>query len=135
MSSSRCVRRGSIVALLLLATAGCTSQHDRLRQHQQKMQSLAATTRVVCESWLAGDVSGRYASTALRQTLQLLEQERAALVAAPKLLRTPDGARLSDAADSLERRLARLMDAVAQRDAASVRESVAKMPLLPAEDR
>lgn len=121
------------ILLALLACAGCTRLDERLQQHQERLESLGATTAAVGEAWLAGRVSGTYARTALKQTYVLLEQERTALTSEPRALLDPRGARLSEAAERMSRLLAAMMDDVRRADGASVRTTLTRLPIAPSE--
>lgn len=120
------------MALVALIAAGCGRQDARLQQHQEKLESLGATTVAIAEAWLAGSTSGTYTRTALEQTLALVEQERTAVASAPETLLDPRGAHLSAAAERLSRLLAVIMHDVASADADAVRRHVAAVPIAPA---
>ena len=68
----------------VLACSSCSGHDAQLQQHEEKLDSLAATTAAVSAAWLSGKVSGRYARTALEQTFALLELERRALAKDPE---------------------------------------------------
>lgn len=122
-------------ALVAMVAAGCGRQDARLQQHQEKLESLGATTVAIAEAWLAGSTSGTYTRTALEQTFALVEQERTAVASAPQALLDPRGARLSEAADRLSRLLAVIMHDVASADADAVRRHMAAVPIVPADRR
>lgn len=125
------VRRRIIVALCVVAgvsSLACSRQDRRLQQHQEALQSLNATAHAVADAWLAGQVSGTYAETALEHTLLLTEQERTAVVSTPVALIDPRGARLSDVADQMERLIAQMISAVRAADGPVVRRHLASMP-------
>jgi hypothetical protein len=73
--------------------------------------------------------------TALEQTRVLVEQERSAFAKVPEALLDPRGARLSEAAERLSRLLAVTMHDVAARDAPSVRQRLADIPIAPSEQQ
>jgi hypothetical protein len=104
-----------------MATA-CDRHDQRLQQHDQKLESLAASTTAIGRAWLAGSTSGTYTITALEQTYALVEKERAALAKTPDVLVDPRGAELSQTAERLSRVLAAIRDEVRRSDAAAVRE-------------
>ena len=108
-----------------LTAAGCTRQDAKLEQHNEKFASLRATTAAVGEAWLAGNVSGTYADTALEQTFMLVEQERTALAASPQTLLDPRGAALSQAAERHSRLLALMIQDVRGADAPAARRHLA----------
>ena len=83
------------------------------------------------EAWLDGKLSGTFTVTALEQTLQLAEQERAALAASPEKLADPRGAQLSQSAEQLSRLLAATIRDVRAADAGAVRRHLADNPLPP----
>jgi len=106
------------------------SGHDRqIQQHQKALRSLGSTTHAIVEAWLAGNVSGTYAQTALDQTIVLIEQERTAVAASPEILIDPRGANLSDTADQMTRVAAIIIAAVRDGDAAAARHRLASLPL------
>jgi hypothetical protein len=110
---------------------GCGRQDARLQQHQEKLESLATTTQAIAGAWLAGSVSGTYASTALDQTLRLVEQERSALAATPELLVDRRGARLSQRAERMSRLLALMVHDVDASDGRSLRQRATEMAIAP----
>jgi hypothetical protein len=120
-----------VVIVAAMSVAGCTSQSDALDQHQEKLESLGASSAAITENWLRGAVSGTYAGTALEQIHLLVEQERSALASKPPALADPRGAHLSEAADRLSRLLAIMMQDVEHGDAAALREHASKIPILP----
>lgn len=101
--------------VLIIVPAACSSDGRTLRQIQKSIVSLRATTIGVGEAWLKGDVSPTYAGAAFRQTLQLVDEQRASLNSAPRLLLDPRGATLSRETEQLSRVLAALIDAAAGR--------------------
>src|SRR3954470_9344023 len=94
------------IAAVGLGTGACVRQDARIQQHQEKLESLGATTAAIGRAWLAGDTSGRFTRTALEQTFLLVEQERSALAGSPQTLLDPRAAHLSQAAEGLSRLLA-----------------------------
>ena len=124
-----------LIPALLLASAGCSRQDQRLEQQRKQFESLGATTAAIAQAWLAGSVSGTYTLTALDQTFRLVEQEHTALSAAPKTLADPRGAELSQAAEKLLRLLAALTTAVSSADAAAVRRGLLEIPILSRDSR
>ena len=120
-----------LLAAGLVVLTACTRQDARLQQHKEKFESLGATTRTIAEGWLSGALSETYTHTAFAQTLQLVEQERTALSAAPETLLDPRGATLSQQAEKLSRLLAQLIGDVRAADASGVRRHVAEIPIAP----
>ena len=104
-----------------MATA-CGRQDQRLQQHDQKLESLAASATAIGRAWLAGSTSATYTITALEQTYVLVEKERAALAKTPDVLVDPRGAELSQTAERLSRVLAAIRDEVRGSDPAAVRQ-------------
>jgi hypothetical protein len=125
----------AVIVVAGVCNAGCGRQDQRLQQHQEKLESLGATTAALGDAWLAGGVSGTYTRTALEQTFRLVEQERSTLVSAPATLLDPRGARLSQAAERLSRLLASMMHDVSAADAPGVRRHLADIPIAPPERR
>jgi hypothetical protein len=126
------MRAPTAVALVILALgAGCSRQDARLEQHTKNLESLGATTKVVAEAWLAGEVSGTYTRTALDQTFYLVEQERATLASTPAMLQDPRGAALSQNAEQLSRRIASIIGDVTSADGHSARQHLTALPILP----
>jgi hypothetical protein len=115
----------SLICVVTLSAAACSRQDSQIQQHSEKLASLRATTVAIGEAWLAGDVSGTYAQTALEQTFMLVEKERAALAAGPQMLLDPRGAALSQAAERHSRLLALMMHDVRGADAAATRRHIA----------
>jgi hypothetical protein len=120
--------RGIGIAVACLLTFACARQDRQLQQHQEKFHSLAASAQFVAEAWLAGDTSRPYTTTALEQTLRLVEKERAATMATPDLLVDPRGADLPSDADSLEHLLVKMKQDVRVADADSMRQDLARLP-------
>lgn len=123
--------RALLATAVALCLAGCNRQEAHLQQHQVSFESLGATTGSITRAWLAGDVSGTYAGTALEQTLSLVEQERRALTAAPEMLQDARGASLSQAAEHLSRVIASLIGDVKGRDGSGARTHLAEIPIEP----
>jgi hypothetical protein len=118
-----------------LAVAACGRLDEHLEHHRETFDSLGATTAAVSEAWLAGNVSGTYARTALDKTFRLVEQERAALAGSPQALVDPRGAQLSQAAERFSRLLAAMMHDVRGADVRSVRQHLTEIPFGPAGHR
>jgi hypothetical protein len=123
--------RWIVIAAVALGSASCSRQDQRLQQHREKFESLGASTAAIGEAWLAGSTSGTYTTTALQQTLLLVEQERCALASTPDALLDSRGAELSQAAERLSRLIAAMMHDVGAADAASLRQHLTKIPIAP----
>jgi hypothetical protein len=129
-------RRAALgLAAALLFSSACAPAAEQIRDHRKAFESLGATTAVVVQAWLEGDVSGTYTRTALETTLQLIEQERAALAGSPRLLARPDAAALAESADRLSRLVAFLARDIASGDSTAARAHLGEIPILPAEVR
>ena len=115
----------------LLVLAACTRQDARLQQHKEKFESFGATIEAVGQAWLKGAVSGTYTLTALGETLRLVEQERAALVATPEMLLDARGAALSQQEEKLSRLIAQLTGDVQAARADAARSHLAGIPIKP----
>jgi hypothetical protein len=122
-----------LLCWVALGAAACTRQDAQLKQHGEKLASLRATSTAVGEAWLAGDVSGTYAHTALEQTFMLVERERTALAASPQPLLDPRGAALSQAAERHSRLLALMIQDVRGADAAATRRHLADISAVAAD--
>jgi hypothetical protein len=118
-----------VTALVFLV--GCTRQDTRLEQHKKNLESLGATTKVIADAWLSGDVSGTYARTALDQTFYLVEQERAKLASRPEMLQDARGAALSEDAEQLSRLIAAIIGDVGSADDQSARQRLTSLPIVP----
>jgi hypothetical protein len=130
------MRPAVAVSLLIVALGtGCSRQDARLEQHQKNLESLGATTKVVAQAWLSGQVSGTYTRTALDQTFDLVEQERATLASKPAMLQHPRGARLSQDAEQLSRLIAAIIGDVTSADGHSVRQRLMTLPIVPQRQR
>ena len=121
------------VAVIVLATAwdlaGCASQRATIEQQKEKLQSLAASTRLLTDDVLAGEVSKTYARTALDALFLQVEQQRAVLAAKPATLTDPVGAALSQQAEQLARAIAAMQADVQQQDNERLRRRLAALPL------
>jgi len=124
-------RRSILAVIAALVLTGCGREDEAIRQHHQAFVSLGATMAAIDEAWLDGKISGTFTVTALEQTLQLAEQERAALAASPEKLADPRGAQLSQSAEQLSRLLAATIRDVRAADAGAVRRHLADNPLPP----
>ena len=125
------MRRLRLAVTALVVCAGCTRQDAALEQHKTNFESLGATTKVIAEAWLSGEVSGTFAGTALDQTFYLVEQERAKLASKPRMLQDARGAALSERAEQLSRLIASLMRDVSAADGQAARQRIAELPILP----
>ena len=124
-----------LLAITAIITAACGRQDQRLQQHDRKLASLAASATAIGNAWLSGSTSGTYTITALEQTYQLVEQERATMAGAPDALVDPRGAELSQSAERLSRVIAAMRYEVRGSDAASVRQRLRDIDGLTAERR
>ena len=118
-----------LVAVVLCM--GCGRHDARLEQHKKNLESLGATTKVITQVWLSGNVSGTYTRTALEQTFYLVEQERAKLASKPEMLQDPRGATLSQEAEQLSRLIASMIGDVGTSDGDSARQRLASLRLVP----
>jgi hypothetical protein len=114
--------------LALLGAASCSRHDQQLQDHQDAFGSLSASVHAVVGHWLTGTVSGTYASTALEQLLLMVEQERSALTASPKLLIDRRGAALADSAAQLSREIAVILASVRDADGNTARQHLAVLP-------
>jgi len=108
--------------LIGLSHLGCGSTQDLVNHQQQALTSLKATVTAVCDGWLDGNLSTTYARTALEGAATLLEKERATIGGSPDALANPALASLSQSEDQLARQIALLRKALADFDAAAVRQ-------------
>lgn len=118
---------------IVVLCIGCGRQDARLEQHQKKFESLGATTKVIAEAWLHGDVSGTYTSAALEQTFHLVEQERTKLASKPEMLQDARGAALSQQSERLSRLIASMIGDVGGADGDAARRRLASLPIVPRE--
>jgi hypothetical protein len=123
-------RRLFALLVLPLAVAACTSRDDVIQQQREKLASLGASTRLLADDWLAGQLSATYTKTAIDATLAQVEQQRAALVS-PATLADDRAAKLSQQADQLSRLLAQMAHDVDTSDTAAMRQHAAAVPILP----
>ena len=121
----------TFVVLTALAGVGCASRDEIIQQQQAKLASLGASTKLLAEDWLAGDLTATYTRTAIDATLAQVEQQRAVLAAAPATLADERAARLSQQAEQLSRLLARMAHDVDTADGAAMRQHAAAVPILP----
>ena len=117
----------------VLLCSGCSRQDARLEDHKKNLESLGATTKVIAEAWLSGDVSGTYTRTALEQTFYLVEQERARLASTPEMLQDRRGATLSQDAEQLSRLIASMIGDVDTANGDAARQRLASLPIVPQE--
>jgi len=120
-----------VVAIVSVGAVSCSRQDERLEEHKEKLESLRSSAAAIGEAWLAGSTSGIYTNTALEQTFMLVEQERTALTSTPDALIDPRGAQLSQAAERLSRLIATIIDDVRAARAASVRQHLTEIPIMP----
>jgi hypothetical protein len=127
------MRRRTIALELaaVLLCVGCSRQDARLEEHKKNFESLGATTKVIGEAWLSGDVSGTFTRTALEQTFYLVEQERASLASRPEMLQDPRGATLSQDAEHLSRVIASMIGDVSSANGEAARQRLASLPIVP----
>jgi hypothetical protein len=121
--------RAAVVAALL--SGACASQQDTIRQQQEQLESLGATTQAIGEDWLAGYLSGTFTKTALEGTYAQVERARARLAAKPQMLLDARAARLSQQAEQLSRLIAQLTQDVRGGDGDAVRRRLAAIPIVP----
>jgi hypothetical protein len=105
--------------------AGCGSTQELVNQQQKALVSLNSTVVAIGTAWLEGDVSTRYARTALEATATLLEKQRARIGASPDVLVDPRLASVSESHNKLARHIAVLRKALTDSDATAVRQQIA----------
>jgi hypothetical protein len=123
----------ALIAATALTASSCTRQDTRIQQLTEEFASLRATTTGIGEAWVAGDVSGTYALTALDQTLRMLDRQRTELTTSPRSLLDPRGSRLSQAGERLSRLVVVLGEDVHRGDADSARGHMAEISTLTPE--
>lgn len=104
-----------------------------MTQQQKALVSLNSTVIAVGNAWLEGNVSTRYARTALESTAGLLETERAKIGASPDTLVDPRLASLTESQNALARRIAVLRKALADSDAVTIRQQIAAIGSRPSQ--
>jgi hypothetical protein len=117
------------VRILLILCAplvfACASTNRLVDQQQKALTSLKATVTSVCTAWLDGTVSTTYARTALETAGILLEKERATIGGSPDALTDARIASLTESQNQLARQIALLRKALADSDAAAIRQQIA----------
>ncbi len=131
----RLLTHSIVLVLIAMVTTGCTRHDERLRQHREKLESLAASTNALGKAWLSGRTSGTYTRNALAHVFLLVEQERNSMTSRPDALVDPRGAQLSQSAERLERLLATLRHDVSVSDVQSVRRTLSSLSTLATEPR
>jgi hypothetical protein len=121
---------GTLCAIAALA-GGCASSQDTLHQQQEKLESLGATTQMIGESWLTGQLSATYARTALEETQRQVEEQRTVVAGTPAMLQEPHGADLSERGERLSRLLAQLLQDVDTSDSGAARHHLSQIPIVP----
>jgi hypothetical protein len=119
-------------AVFALCSVGCASPQATIQQQEEKLESLAASTVLLADDYLAGHLSRTYTRTALDALLRQVEQQRAVL-ATSKMLIDAKAASLSHQADALSRLLAQMQDDVRRGDAAALAGRRAAITPLPAQ--
>ena len=119
----------SSTLVLVLVLAGCQSTQSTIHQQREKLESLAASTRMLADDWLAGQLPPRYTRTAFDALYRQVEQQRSALAATPAALADARGATLSQQAEQLSRAIAVMEEDVARADAAALRARLSTLPL------
>jgi len=124
-----------IAAAIALTTtpfsAGCASQQRTIEQQQEKLQSLAASTRLLVDDFLAGQVSPTYTRTAFEAIFAQVEQQRAVLAATPETLADDRGAALAQQAGALSRLIAQMQRDVVSGNTSALRVRADAIPLRP----
>jgi len=120
----RSVWAATTLSLLMLLVA-CASTNRLVDQQQKALTSLKATVTSVCTAWLDGKVSTTYARTALETAGILLEKERATIGGSPDALTDARIASLTESQNQLARQIALLRKALADSDAAAIRQQIA----------
>jgi hypothetical protein len=120
--------RMRLCAIAAILTTACASRDADVQKHAEKMESLRATIVGVADAWLNGYVSGAFTRTALEQTFELVDQERAAVAATPEELSRPGANAVARHGEQLARVIAALSDAVRRRDASRARRHLADLP-------
>lgn len=114
-----------LVLLCVLSLPGCRGTEELVNQQQKALVSLRSTVIAVGNAWLERNVSTTYARTALEATATLLEKERRKVAASPDALVDPRVASVSESQNQLARQMAALRKALADSDAAAVRQQIA----------
>jgi hypothetical protein len=122
-AATRVLLLSALVAAL--CGGGCGSDPERvLSTHRQTLTSCEHTAAMIGDAWLAGTVTARYARTASEETVRLLGQRQAELLADLPLLATNDGAAISDAEERVSRAVAALSAAIDRGDGPAVRRQL-----------
>jgi hypothetical protein len=114
-----------LAPLCVLLTLGCESRQELVAQQHKALVSLNSTVIAVGNAWLDGKVSTTYARTALETAAALLEKERARIGASPDVLVDPQIVSISESQAQLARQIAMLRKALADSDAAVIRQQIA----------
>lgn len=117
--------------LAAVFAAACASEQDTIQQQQEKLESLGASTRLVADDWLAGELPTVYTRTALDAMFRQVEQQRAVLAAKPTTLADARGASLSQQAEQLSRLIAQMQQDVELQNATALRGRLGAIPLVP----
>jgi hypothetical protein len=125
--------RSVLLSVMALAFSGCGQQDERLRQHQEKLESLTASAIAIGKARLSGSTSDTYTRAALEQIFTFAEDERAALASVPETLLDPRGAKMAQSAERLLRVLAAMQHDVRGSDARSLRQRVRDLSSLGSE--